>query len=206
MIVVYGIASCRDQPIGIAVVRTLAVARTPRASSMASTPIPALAPAGVPLRAGRGRLFRKYLLLILSLVTIALLASGAISIYFTYQETKSALAEPAARKGDRRGVAHRAVHPPDRAAARVRRAAAARRERRRAAAHRVPEAAAAGAGGHRYRAARRRRPRADRGVAPGHGQPRLGQGPLGRAGVSQREARHSPGSARCTSARRPSPT
>jgi signal transduction histidine kinase/HAMP domain-containing protein len=43
-------------------------------------------------RTSRGRLFRKYLLLILSLVTIALLASGAISVYFTYQETKSSLA------------------------------------------------------------------------------------------------------------------
>ena len=43
-------------------------------------------------RMHRGRLFRKYLLLILTLVTIALLASGAISVYFTYQETKSALA------------------------------------------------------------------------------------------------------------------
>ena len=41
----------------------------------------------------RGRLFRKYLLLILTLVTIALLASGAISIYFTYQEAKSSLAD-----------------------------------------------------------------------------------------------------------------
>ena len=40
----------------------------------------------------RGRLFRKYLLLILSLVTIALLASGAIGVYFSYQENKSALA------------------------------------------------------------------------------------------------------------------
>jgi GAF domain-containing protein/HAMP domain-containing protein/anti-sigma regulatory factor (Ser/Thr protein kinase) len=39
-----------------------------------------------------GRLFRKYLLLILSLVTIALLASGVIGIYFSYQENKSALA------------------------------------------------------------------------------------------------------------------
>jgi len=43
-------------------------------------------------RTSRGRLFRKYLLLILSLVTIALLVSGAISVYFTYQETKSSLA------------------------------------------------------------------------------------------------------------------
>jgi len=40
----------------------------------------------------RGRLFRKYLLLILTLVTGALLASGGISLYFTYQETKTALA------------------------------------------------------------------------------------------------------------------
>ena len=39
----------------------------------------------------RGRLFRKYLLLIITLVTIALLASGGVSLYFTYQETKSAL-------------------------------------------------------------------------------------------------------------------
>jgi signal transduction histidine kinase len=45
-----------------------------------------------PQRRYRGRLFRKYLLLILSLVTIALLASGAISVYFSYQENKSALA------------------------------------------------------------------------------------------------------------------
>jgi signal transduction histidine kinase/HAMP domain-containing protein/predicted transcriptional regulator with HTH domain len=43
-------------------------------------------------RTHRGRLFRKYLLLILTLVSGALLASGAITIYFTYQETKAALA------------------------------------------------------------------------------------------------------------------
>jgi signal transduction histidine kinase len=40
----------------------------------------------------RGRLFRKYLLLILSLVTIALLVSGGTSVYFSYQENKAALA------------------------------------------------------------------------------------------------------------------
>ncbi len=44
-------------------------------------------------RARAGRLFRKYLLLILTLVTGALLASGGISLYFTYQETKTALAD-----------------------------------------------------------------------------------------------------------------
>jgi signal transduction histidine kinase len=43
-------------------------------------------------RTSRGRLFRKYLVLILSLVTIALLTSGAITVYFSYQENKSALA------------------------------------------------------------------------------------------------------------------
>ena len=41
--------------------------------------------------AHRGRLFRKYLLLILTLITTALLASGAISVYFSYQEIKAAL-------------------------------------------------------------------------------------------------------------------
>ncbi|SEA72609.1 Signal transduction histidine kinase [Variovorax sp. YR216] len=40
----------------------------------------------------RGRLFRKYFLLILSLVTMVLLASSAISLYFSYQENKAALA------------------------------------------------------------------------------------------------------------------
>jgi signal transduction histidine kinase/HAMP domain-containing protein/predicted transcriptional regulator with HTH domain len=52
------------------------------------------AAAGTPVarRTSRGRLFRKYLVLILSLVTIALLASGAITVYFSYQENKSALA------------------------------------------------------------------------------------------------------------------
>ncbi|TMH63676.1 MAG: HAMP domain-containing protein, partial [Betaproteobacteria bacterium] len=49
-------------------------------------------PKANPRQMYRGRLFRKYLLLILSLVTIALLASGAISVYFSYQENKSALA------------------------------------------------------------------------------------------------------------------
>jgi HAMP domain-containing protein len=40
----------------------------------------------------RGRLFRKYLLLILTLVTSALLVSGAVSVYFSYQEHRAALA------------------------------------------------------------------------------------------------------------------
>ena len=40
----------------------------------------------------RGRLFRKYLLLILSLVTLVLLVSSGINLYFSYQENKAALA------------------------------------------------------------------------------------------------------------------
>ena len=58
---------------------------------MATLPLGASGSATV-RRTSRGRLFRKYLLLILSLVTIALLASGGISYYFTYEETKESLA------------------------------------------------------------------------------------------------------------------
>ena len=50
------------------------------------------APALAARRTSRGRLFRKYLVLILTLVTTALLVSGGVSIYFTYQENKAALA------------------------------------------------------------------------------------------------------------------
>jgi len=46
----------------------------------------------VPRETHRGRLFRKYLLLIMSLVTVALLASGGVGLYFSYQENKAALA------------------------------------------------------------------------------------------------------------------
>src|SRR5512139_877603 len=50
------------------------------------------APDAGPTSPARGRLFRKYLLLILSLVSGALLASGALSLYFSYEENKAALA------------------------------------------------------------------------------------------------------------------
>jgi len=55
-------------------------------------PSPPDAEIATPGRAHRGRLFRKYLLLILTLITIALLASGGISVYFSYQENKAGLA------------------------------------------------------------------------------------------------------------------
>jgi len=44
------------------------------------------------MAARRSRLFRKYFVPIMLLVTGALLASGAISVYFSYQENKAALA------------------------------------------------------------------------------------------------------------------
>ncbi len=50
------------------------------------------ATAAAPHKTHRGRLFRKYLLLILSLVTMALLASGGISLYFSYKSYEAALA------------------------------------------------------------------------------------------------------------------
>ena len=50
------------------------------------------APALAPHDAHRGKLFRKYLLLILSLVSAGLLVSGGISLYFNYRETSNALA------------------------------------------------------------------------------------------------------------------
>ncbi len=45
-----------------------------------------------PRKTHRGRLFRKYLLLILSLVSVGLLASGGISMVFAYREHTAALA------------------------------------------------------------------------------------------------------------------
>jgi hypothetical protein len=52
---------------------------------------PAEAPPADPHGVHRGRLFRKYLVLILTLVTSALLVSGAGSVYFSYQEHRTAL-------------------------------------------------------------------------------------------------------------------
>ena len=52
----------------------------------------AAAGAGARVDVHRGRIFRKYLLLILSLVMAVLVASSAVSLYFSYQENKAALA------------------------------------------------------------------------------------------------------------------
>ncbi len=39
----------------------------------------------------RGTLFRKYVVYFVTLVTVALIASGGIGVYFTYKESKAAL-------------------------------------------------------------------------------------------------------------------
>jgi signal transduction histidine kinase len=59
--------------------------------AMTAVPPPDLPPVARP-GILRGRLFRKYLLLIISLVSVALLASGGIGLYFSYQEHRAALA------------------------------------------------------------------------------------------------------------------
>ena len=64
----------------------------------APAPAPTPTPAPAPPDTHRGRLVRKYLLLIMSLVGTALLASGGISLYFSYQETQAALASLQAEK------------------------------------------------------------------------------------------------------------
>jgi signal transduction histidine kinase len=60
-------------------------------SAASSTPVPAGDPAAE--TEPRGRLFRRYLFLILALVTGALLIPSSISLYFSYQETLAALHE-----------------------------------------------------------------------------------------------------------------
>src|SRR5512144_832883 len=62
-------------------------------SLVPARPSPGAVPVLDARRISRGRLFRKYLLLIITLVSGALLTSGGISLYFTYQETESALAD-----------------------------------------------------------------------------------------------------------------
>jgi len=63
------------------------------APSLSSATEPVAADTAADRRSRQGRLFRRYLLLILTLVSGALLASGAISVYFSYQEHTSALGD-----------------------------------------------------------------------------------------------------------------
>jgi len=62
-----------------------------RAEALLKPVEPVLAAAAGARAPERGRLFRKYFLLILGLVCGALLISGSIGLYFSYQENKTAL-------------------------------------------------------------------------------------------------------------------
>ena len=153
-----------------------------------------------------GRLFRKYLLLILTLVTIALLASAAISVYFTYQETRSALAdlqhEKALAAASRieqyihhieQQLAYAALPQLDASDVELRRIEFLKLLRQAPEVTDVAQLDAAGRERHR-------------GVAPRHGQHRLRQGPLAGAGVPRSDSPVARGSVPSTSARRPSRT
>ena len=65
--------------------------------------------------ARRRRLFWKYVVFFSLLVTVALLASGLIEIYFSYQENKEALVGPPAGEGAGRSGPDRELHHRDRA-------------------------------------------------------------------------------------------
>ena len=67
-------------------------AETPASHADAAATPTSAAGVDTPGDTHRGRLFRKYLLLILSLVTLVLLVSSSINLYFSYQENKAALA------------------------------------------------------------------------------------------------------------------
>ena len=164
------------------------------------------APVLAPHDAHRGRLFRKYLLLILSLVSLALLVSGGISLYFSYRETSSALASLQQEKAI--GAASRieqylrqvtqqlqyaALPQMDAGDVELRRIEFLKLLRQ---APEVTDIALIDADGREQMAESRL----------GMSVVGLGQGPLGRSRPSSRRGAASPGTGRCTSARRPSPT
>jgi signal transduction histidine kinase len=69
-----------------------AVDATPQRAAPGSANAQASAESAAVQRVHRGKLFLKYLLLIMMLVSLALLVSGGISVYFNYRETTAALA------------------------------------------------------------------------------------------------------------------
>ncbi len=121
----------------------------------------------------RGTLFRKYVVYFVTLVTVALIASGGIGVYFTYKESKAALLDLQREKAARRRIAHRSLRVGDRAPDRLDAAAAGGRGESGAAPLRLPETAAPGAGDHRRDPGRPRRRREAARVAARHG--RLGR-------------------------------
>ena len=62
-------------------------------SEAGSAPSPTVGESAQQVAARRGNLFRKYVVIFVALVTGALLASGLLEIYFSYQENQTALLE-----------------------------------------------------------------------------------------------------------------
>ena len=171
-----------------------------------SLPPPSTALKSAPVPAHRGRLFRKYLLLILAPVTVILLASGWISFDFSSTEIKSGIAalqhEKAVAAASRieqyirqisQQLAYASLPQVDANDVELRRIEFLKLLRQ---APEVTDIAQTRRGGTRD----------DRGLAPRNGSNRLGQGSLAGARVSQRAEADSPGMGRSISARRPSPT
>ena len=77
-----------------------------------------------------GRLSRKYIVVLVSLVAGSLLASGAVEIYSSYEENKAVAGRAAAREGAGRRLQHRELREGDRAPARLDHPAPAGRRRR----------------------------------------------------------------------------
>ncbi len=78
----------------------------------------------------RGRLFRKYVLLIVGLVSLVLLLNSALDFWFSYEENQAALFRIQQEKADVGGAPHRAVRRRDRAPDRLDHGAAMGRQRR----------------------------------------------------------------------------
>ena len=119
----------------------------------------------------RGRLFRKYVVLFVALVSGALVVSGALEIYFSYEENKVALAQLQREKAVAAANRIEAVREGDRTADRLDHPSPARdgQGRRRAAAGRLLPPPAPGARGDRGEPARRRGPGAASRLSPRDG-------------------------------------
>ncbi len=154
----------------------------------------------------RGRLFRKYLLLIIALVSVATLTSGGVAQYFWQQETQAALADLQREKAI--GAASRIEQYITQVARQIGFAAlpqigAADVELRRIEflklLRQVPEVTDIALLDSKGR-------EQTRGLAPGYGRRGLGTRTDPRSRPSSRRGPASPGMARSISARRPSPT
>ena len=124
----------------------------------------------------RGRLFRKYVLLIVGLVSLVLLLNSALDFWFSYEENKAALFRIQQEKaGSAARRIEQFVDEIERQLGWTTRAAMGRQPAR-AAPFRLCPPVAPGAGDHRIDPARRRRQGAAQGLAAGDGCGRQREG------------------------------